>query len=913
MNNVAILVGCQHYTDPGLQNLIGVNNDVDLMKETLINYCGCNQDMVFSFTSNDEYVGNPTGSDILSQICATANKFQNTVINTLFFYYSGHGNTQNGVPYLLPSDTIIKLNHGLISVNKLKTALDQFQCVKNIIIFLDICQSESVIKGGTDPNFQDIIPKGVVIFYSCSPYQNSYMLPLNDGGGSIYTKFLVEALSSAKSSCTVEEITNMVRVKLEKYCQEHSISQIPHTELFDPSLKDIILTNNRKTAYAIKEQFDTLDLNKSIWLIDAEKAEGDETRFKTFTETNLVKKFLKHDSEYWGVASVKGIGKTFLLQVRRVKMSRQAHCFPSVKKPSKDNNWATECIKFTDTEASIQAIESYSHIKLLWKYSLLCYILRCWLVKQRKCKASQRNKHYSDISQWIEFEYTNTKFSIWTYKFLTDDSFNKLQLIMEHTLQIEEWHSKIVSQYMTLQRLGHKIIAAISDTSKASLVLFLDKIDQAMRQPNAEQTLDCENCSKRETIQICTNEKKDTSYCTSDKGDTCFQRSLCCYGCENFADVYAGTGLRINDQAVLKKRHYSYWQKLQLALIEAVTDIKSDFNGLIKVVYTVRLEACNFDETIWGDQRAKIMSQTCILDYTRDEQKKIYHECIKYQTGNLLYLPNLASKPGNEDMAFVGVSQICHPYVLGASESIFDIVYRHSFGRTRDIQDYGQALTTRMQDIKANLTEAERGSLVKQIIEETAARLAYNTNKATRSSENSYYFEKMPIMPSYWADPANFEYLMNCIDRNLLFIEDIKKICQAINNVDSCPLRGCPSCPHHPFSALKNLGMLGYVVLSENGLNYSIQHFLAAKDITYFHDEDDLKVNNKTLYLIHPALTKSIEKLRNDKKIMHFSGFLIGRDIQVKQSVLKTILDEKRTLPKIEFEKKYYSFVEPEG
>ena len=61
MNNVAILVGCQHYTDPGLQNLIGVNNDVDLMKETLINYCGCNQDMVFSFTSNDEYVGNPTG------------------------------------------------------------------------------------------------------------------------------------------------------------------------------------------------------------------------------------------------------------------------------------------------------------------------------------------------------------------------------------------------------------------------------------------------------------------------------------------------------------------------------------------------------------------------------------------------------------------------------------------------------------------------------------------------------------------------------------------------------------------------------------------------------------------------------------------------------------------------------------
>ena len=312
MNNVAILVGCQHYTDSCLQNLIGVNKDVNLMKETLLNYCGCSQDTIFSLTCNDEDMGKPSGSDILNKISETAERFQNTEINTLFFYYSGHGSTQKGVPYLLPSDTVISLNHGPVSVNKLKTALDNFQYTKNIIIFLDICQSESVIKGGVTPNLQDIFPKGVVIFYSCSPYQNSYMLPLSDVGGSIYTKFLVEALSSAKSSCTVEEITRIVREKLERYCQKHSISQIPHTELFDPSLKDIVIANNRKTPYAVKEQFDTLDMNKSIWLIDAEKAEGDEARFKTFTETNLVKMFLKPDSEYWGIASVKGIGKTFL-------------------------------------------------------------------------------------------------------------------------------------------------------------------------------------------------------------------------------------------------------------------------------------------------------------------------------------------------------------------------------------------------------------------------------------------------------------------------------------------------------------------------------------------------------------------------------------------------------------------------
>lgn len=909
MDNLAILVGCQYYSEETLSDLPGVNYDVGLMRGALADHCGCKENNIFELFSCIENDYQPTGSEILKQIRAVRTQWRGKEVGNLFFYYSGHGFVYNKELHLIPSDAIPNIPHGTIAISTLKAELDAAVTAKNIIIVLDICQEEYIAKGN-DYIDMDCFPiNGTIIFYSCSPNQSSYMFPSKDGVGSLYTKFFVDALRSPKQSCTVKEISEMVQENLNEYCKSHGISQNPHTETFDTSLANVVIANNRNTPYSPIERIDPLDLNKSIWLVDAEKAVGEQTRFETFTDTTTVSKFVDRDSEFWGVASVKGIGKTFLLQVKRLKMSRIAHCFPNVK-ACRDNNWATECIKFTDAERFVESTQSYSNVKLLWKYSLVCYILHCWLNKQKKKPEQRRNKKYSGISQWIDDKYHEGAISKWTYRFLVEENYNKLQQIIETIVRIVNWPAKIVPEYVMLQGIGFLILSAIEDTSKKSLVLFLDKVDQAMRQPNSEHPLDCECCSKREVILNCKNEKKDSAYCNTDDGETCTQRALCCYGCEIYASPYAGLNLRINDDNNLRNRHCNYWQRLQLALIEAVIDIRNDFDGRMKVIYTVRLEACNYVESVWGDQRAKVMTLTCILNYTRDEQKKIYQDCIEHQDKSLLFSPRLAGQRGREDQAFVGVRKICHPYVAGASESIFDIIYRHSFGRTRDIQDYGQALTARIQDIKATVEEEERGNIVKQIIEETAARLAYNTNKATRSSENSYYFEKMPNMPSYWADPRNFEQLLNSIDRNLLFYDDMQLVCQKINKVYRCPDGGCKCCSHHPFSALKNLGMLGYIVFSENKLRVSTQHFLKAQDVTYFHDEDDLQINPDTLYLIHPALTKSIEKLRNGRKIMHFCGFLIGKDIQVQQIVLREILADRQILSPYEFERKYYKFVD---
>jgi hypothetical protein len=911
MNNAAILIGCQYYSDSRLSKLNGVNNDVSIMQETLTNYCGCKPSDVVAITSEDVTGKEPSGHTILNIIGKIAEKNASNEINNLFFYYSGHGAYIHEQLYLIPSDSIVSVLFGMISLEQLKKALDEFNIVKHIIVILDICQNDCISKELSSDNVSDIyktFTKSTIFFFSCSPHQCSYMFPPESAFGecSVYTYFLANAMKSSKLHSTVKDITKSVKEQMDDYCKKNSIQQNPHTEAFDIALADVVVSNNQESSYSVKEGGEPLNTVNSIWLIDAEKAKGEESRFKTFTETDLVRQYLDKKSQFLGIASVKGIGKTFLLQVRRVKMSSYAQCFPNVK-ANYDTNWATECIKFTNAMRVEQAAHDYIEIKLLWKYSLVCYVLQCWLQKQESLTDKKRNASYCKISKWIESEYQNGNVSSLTYNYLRDISYNKLQLIMENTLSIKNWSSMIANEYMFLQRLGRLVTTANSSSNKKTLALFVDKIDQAMREPNSESPLSCDQCSKENSVSICSNSKKSHSYCSQEGEGSCPGRVRCCYGCENYSDNYAGHYSRIDENAPLSKAHYNYWQQLQLALIEAAVDIRDDFNGLIKVMYSVRLEACNYSENVWGEQRAKIMSSVCILSYSRDELKKIYRECIEHQKKELLYFPELADKANKEDLAFVGVNQLCHPHVEGAYESIFDVIYRHSFGRTRDIQDYGQAITSKLHEIKTCSADISRGVKVKEIIEETAARLAFSTEEATKTSENSYYYEKIPIMPSYWADPMNFKALLQCIDRNVLLEDDIRKICANINELGKCPGTSCSLCKHHPFSTLKNLGMLGYLILQDGDGLYSIQRFVEAKHITYFHDLDNLNVNKKALYLIHPALTKSIEKLKNNSKIMHFKGFIIGSDIQVRNDLLKQIFCDRTVLSKGAFENKYYN------
>lgn len=142
-------------------------------------------------------------------------------------------------------------------------------------------------------------------------------------------------------------------------------------------------------------------------------------------------------------------------------------------------------------------------------------------------------------------------------------------------------------------------------------------------------------------------------------------------------------------------------------------------------------------------------------------------------------------------------------------ESVFDSIFRHSFDRAHDIQEYGRVLTEHMPEIKKIATVLGRGEKVKELIEETAAELAFNNDPSLASGNVCYYYEKISMLPNFWAQTNNFKRLLSLFDRNLMFIRDVHDVCKKFNGLSRCK-GNCKKCDaiHHPFSMLYKLGML---------------------------------------------------------------------------------------------------------
>lgn len=234
---------------------------------------------------------------------------------------------------------------------------------------------------------------------------------------------------------------------------------------------------------------------------------------------------------------------------------------------------------------------------------------------------------------------------------------------------------------------------------------------------------------------------------------------------------------------------------------------------------------------------------------------------------------------------------------------------RHSFDRAHDIQEYGRVLTEHMPEIKKIATVLGRGEKVKELIEETAAELAFNNDPSLASGNVCYYYEKISMLPNFWAQTNNFKRLLSLFDRNLMFIRDVHDVCKKFNGLSRCK-GNCKKCDaiHHPFSMLYKLGMLGIIPTSLNREGYVTQEFLDSTKVTYITGNDLLNVNNDCIYVLHPALTKSIDKLQR-KKIKHFNLFVLGKGMSVPQDKLMQLVADYRnnTIKKSDFDSKYYS------
>lgn len=619
-----------------------------------------------------------------------------------------------------------------------------------------------------------------------------------------------------------------------------------------------------------------------LWLPDAEFATEEQSEFGSFTPTKSSCDFMDSDSDVWGIRSAKGVGKTYLLQKMRRDMNEYA--IPNYHKLSKDNEWGTESVRI-DNPAFLEKTDIVQ-IAALWKVAILCLVINCIDSHDKKNRIVNFR---ANLPTYIIFLLENP------------DLYNSLNEIINSILVDESWRSTILNGYTRLRTVCKQVISNRIENVDKPIAIFIDKVDQSLLQPGAEIP-ECNNCYKDTKYDDCDLKNNDLQYCFE-------QCRGCCFGCEKFTSQYAGKELRIYGSKYGKRyEHISQWQHLQIALVLAVDSIRLDFRSIIQVYYAVRQEAFNAEENLLGANAPKIKGHTEVLHYTKNEQEEIFNNTIKIQPSEYLFNPSLIEK-GRYSEAFVGISRLCHPYVTGKEESLFECIYRHSFDRAREIQYIGDALAQKINEIREMKTQEEREEQVKQIIEYTAANLVFLTSGNSTSGNRTYYNDKQILLRNYWANPDNFKKFIQEIDRNLLFMDDVARICQRINGCPDCK-KNCKenNCEHHPFSMLYQIGLLGRAAYNFNVNEECEQFFIDSKEITYYRDEADIFPNDQTLFILHPALTKCIERnIRGGSSIMHFRGFILGKGLKIPRDTYQKLLEDKTNMDTESFEAKYYS------
>lgn len=679
----------------------------------------------------------------------------------------------------------------------------------------------------------------------------------------------------------------------EKKCFQPYVDAYINGELptFDFDIKKADFLSEK----GVSKETEILVSGESIWLPDAEKAQGKQTRFDSFTNTRIINEFLLDSPPYWGISAPKGVGKTFVLQVKRMRIDKSRRiCLPLGVIPSAGNGWGTDSIKLNDV-LRIRSLKNIENVKKLWQYSIVVYAInQMGNIRDKLHYNKARGEHTSEegLRRMLECDMLKKRISEFTFDLCTDSRYMNLNDIMHGVLHEGSWAKKIAKDLGQLVLYRSALIKTLDDIGKEKLAIFIDKVDQAIAQTKAGREDPCQNCINYQMFL------KDLDRAESEnKMDMLVSPCLSC-------NLIIGEEGRIYSSENEKLAHVSIWQYLQLGLLWAIDDIREEFKDLIEVYFTIREEAFACEDALFGMNKRKITKNVCSLAYTKEEQKDIFMKCIEDEWDDYLYEPKMKKKSGKQEEAFVGVKSLCHPYVENLKEDVFDSIYRHSFDRARDIQDYGKMLSQNLPKLRTIDSEKVRGEEVKTFIEQKAAELAFTEYEIRDPQKICYYDEKRDLLPGFWAKRENFGKLLSYFKKNLMFCDEAKEICRRFNNCAKCKERciGCAA-KHHPFSVLYKMGMLGKINILSGYTDVS-QEFCEAKDVTYISSREIENLNDHMIYVLHPALTKSIDTIY--QPLMHFGGFIIGKD----QRVNRKLIEELKICYESEdikaYEKKYF-------
>jgi molecular chaperone DnaK (HSP70) len=207
----ALVIGCGTFDDPEISGLRFAARDASRFGEIAKNIIGVSDDNLHVLSDKSP----STRSSVLRALTLGKRNVDGRSIETLVFYFSGHGfHTDDGEDYLVLQDTVLgALTDTALSFKTLVKHLSAWKA-RHIVLFLDACRTHARRhKAPTDADSKPIdvralCPPGMITFCSCSPGQKSFEVEECQSG--LFTEALVCGFSSEMRCSTVYEINNFL-------------------------------------------------------------------------------------------------------------------------------------------------------------------------------------------------------------------------------------------------------------------------------------------------------------------------------------------------------------------------------------------------------------------------------------------------------------------------------------------------------------------------------------------------------------------------------------------------------------------------------------------------------------------------------------------------------------------------------
>ena len=282
------------------------------------------------------------------------------------------------------------------------------------------------------------------------------------------------------------------------------------------------------------------------------------------------------------------------------------------------------------------------------------------------------------------------------------------------------------------------------------------------------------------------------------------------------------------------------WTFAQIGLLAAIYDLNRH-NSHIKVYSTLRSEAVN----CLNSPTAINFKKFCVtLKYSKEEVKSIFEKNIEMMDDRDYV------KPGGGQWVekFLGIKKISHisartPSGIRIYEPIFDFLYRHSFGRPRELVYMGFSLYNNVICSPGfmDLNNKERIHRIRKEVNNLSEELS------------EYYFKE--IIPAF--DKQELFDFIKVIQSNVVPSEYI------LNNNE--PL----------VKKYFSMGILGFIQrdINQNEEHIYTQKFLPVAEHSF---KKDVSLPNTKYYLTHPSLDKLLAKVLGLKYYNPYN--IIGRN-----------------------------------